>query len=817
MNDIYSFYQLISKYQIEVPIIQRDYAQGRNNAKTADIRKSIISSFVKAVQVEDSLPLFLDFVYGRIEGNKFIPFDGQQRLTTLFLFHKYIFEQCQSKSICYHKDHCICKDILRRFSYATRQSSREFCQLLVEKNIIPEKSIKISDNIINQSWFFPDWKKDPTIMGMMTMLDEIHFQLREEQDFRLIAERLTSGCNCPITFHFVDMGEHKLSDETYVKMNARGKNLTPFENFKASLEQYLDEKQETVLLNRFKGKYDEAKKEYSGVDGIWLNLFWDELNSGKDEKELPDSRMMSFFNRHFMNVWRCWYAIHLRSDKERKVLTGQAEEIQKNHDDFNDRITKIPLYPSKDDFVSWDIYQHILDNCGVDACLNPIFNILDILCEDSHSIKNHSQAVWNRINDNKNKWNLFQGYINNINNRETYPSRVAFFALLNYYRENEGLEKTSLSQWMRIVWNIIENSTIDSPETYAAALRLINELSEHSHNIYVFLSDDKSVFVSDHAKVQVKEEIAKAKQILAEDGSIRKYDGLCKNKDGESFNTWEDVIIEAEQFAFFKGAISFLYHEKEEIRWRDFDSKFNRAKTIFYEKGINDEYLAETLTCLYSYCDNWETQLWWSHKIFNGLHTTWKENILTFVDRSNNYVYALPVHHILMGDAPKTVIDDNRIKKLANQSLVSYLLKKNENKRDMYIRSPHDALYFCGDKQGVMLSNDFRDASMSELLKDTRFSLRNPEIQIPETSLLWGLDIDFMFSFDDKLYFLRWYREHNNQAYDIYLMDEDWSYMKRQIILTDALGDQRNYYCFNLEENNDVAEQIMNWIKEFRS
>ena len=36
MNDIFSFYQLISKYQIEIPIIQRDYAQGRNNPKAED-------------------------------------------------------------------------------------------------------------------------------------------------------------------------------------------------------------------------------------------------------------------------------------------------------------------------------------------------------------------------------------------------------------------------------------------------------------------------------------------------------------------------------------------------------------------------------------------------------------------------------------------------------------------------------------------------------------------------------------------------------------------------------------------------------------
>ena len=138
MNDIFSFYQLISKYQIEIPIIQRDYAQGRNNPKAEDVRKSMVSSMIKSV-TEDKSPLFFDFVYGRIDGNKFIPFDGQQRLTTLFLFHKYIFEKCQSCSACHYKSNCICNDILLRFTYATRQSSREFCEQLVSNSVIPSK------------------------------------------------------------------------------------------------------------------------------------------------------------------------------------------------------------------------------------------------------------------------------------------------------------------------------------------------------------------------------------------------------------------------------------------------------------------------------------------------------------------------------------------------------------------------------------------------------------------------------------------------------------------------------------------------------
>lgn len=58
MNDIYSFYQLISKFQIEIPVIQRDYAQGRKNPKAKDVRKSMVRSMVKSVTEDDS-PLFL--------------------------------------------------------------------------------------------------------------------------------------------------------------------------------------------------------------------------------------------------------------------------------------------------------------------------------------------------------------------------------------------------------------------------------------------------------------------------------------------------------------------------------------------------------------------------------------------------------------------------------------------------------------------------------------------------------------------------------------------------------------------------------------
>ena len=121
MNDIYSFFKLISEYKITIPIIQRDYAQGRIDFKAKDIRKTIIANIIDVV-TDKKDKLFFDFVYGRIEGDTFIPFDGQQRLTTLFLFHRYVFEQCQIGETCQYCKNCHCVELLYRFTYKTCQS-----------------------------------------------------------------------------------------------------------------------------------------------------------------------------------------------------------------------------------------------------------------------------------------------------------------------------------------------------------------------------------------------------------------------------------------------------------------------------------------------------------------------------------------------------------------------------------------------------------------------------------------------------------------------------------------------------------------------
>lgn len=790
MNDIYSFYQLISKYKIEIPIIQRDYAQGRKDSKAEDVRKSMVADMIAAVKGEKKL--FFDFVYGRIDHQVFIPFDGQQRLTTLFLFHKYVFEKCISCSTCEYKSNCICKDVLLRFSYATRQSSREFCERLVKENVIPDNTKSLSQNIRNMQWFYSDWEKDPTIMGMLTMLDEIHNQFSKQdiKDYKPLAEKLTSGCDCPITFHFVDMGEHKLSDETYVKMNARGKQLTPFENFKASLEQYLEEKGESDFLSRFKGTYEEQTGKHTGIDGTWLDMFWKISNpENKEEKEIPDSIIMSFINRHFINVWICWYG-----DKE--------AEKQKKYDSFNQRIiSDMPLYPKKDDFVSWDIYQNVLDKCGISKCLTPIFNIWDKLCEQNQdNINEDCQATWNR-GDGKEKWNLYVGIINN-DNRETYPSRVAFYALLRYFGVQNEKNNTTLSQWMRIVWNIIENSTIDSPDTYQAALRLIDNLSKKCHDIHDALANhfgDFKLGFQYHAQEQVKEEIAKANQIL--NGGQR--------SDGKS---WEEIIIEAEKYAFFKGAIRFLFTDGNgNIIWDDFDTKWENAQKYFNEDGVKDgkendklyKSNAILMKSLLANCNDFWHKIW-RHFEFSNDANRWKR-ILT----SSNWraaVDAIMKTEITDNAASMFIkeINDPNIKNIVDDGLMNYVCNEMSG---AWIRTipyyNYQAIWINGRPNSRVDLNPI----LSNLKLKGLISYRNTEGRdstIPKCRYYkcFGKNVDFKYKFNDKDYYFNWWGTPNKTELDVYLTEDNWNdYKKRPNPTSDKGTDEDIYYCFRVTED----------------
>lgn len=267
---INTLFKLFDKYKVEIPKVQRDYAQGRPDDHAKMVRRNLLEDMKSAI-LEKTPPLDLNFVYGKAEDDKFIPLDGQQRLTTLFLLYLYAFYDDDTKT-----------DLLRRFTYETRTSSRNFLERLTEKRASVFKSdLTPSKEIEDSEWFVSAWKYDPTIQSALTMMDDIKNVFGNIDN---LAERLSGVEYEPIVFNFLEMKDLGMEDSLYIKLNARGKPLTPFENFKARLIGRLK-----MLGLVFEKDFEDA------FDREWTDLFW------SNYKEEFDETYLTFFGVVLMN------------------------------------------------------------------------------------------------------------------------------------------------------------------------------------------------------------------------------------------------------------------------------------------------------------------------------------------------------------------------------------------------------------------------------------------------------------------------------------------------------------------------------------
>lgn len=245
----------ITVREIEIPLIQRDYAQGRKTETVNRIRSTFIDALCKPLNTDDAT-LDLDFVFGDVieTSGKFFPLDGQQRLTTLFLLHCYLAWRTHTAP---HTQQW------SRFTYATRPGARDFCIFLTKSQ--PDFSGSLSAWLKDQADYLPTWQHDPTIQSMLVVLDALHEQFLTSQpnDVEHAWNRLIDKENPAIRFHLLPMKENGLTDALYIKMNSRGKPLTPFENFKAHFEELLE------------SAHSAESREFAiKVDTDWSDILW---------------------------------------------------------------------------------------------------------------------------------------------------------------------------------------------------------------------------------------------------------------------------------------------------------------------------------------------------------------------------------------------------------------------------------------------------------------------------------------------------------------------------------------------------------------
>ena len=535
LNSI-SFWELLSECtKIEIPIIQRDYAQGRDNEKTNKIRNVFLDSLIKAIESENE-SLELDFVYGDINNGIFHPLDGQQRLTTLYLLYWYFAYKTGNLSGN--------KNNFKKFTYETRISSREFCNELIENGEKLGEGETLIEKITDASWFFMSWEKDPTIKAMLVMLNSIESKLNGKSQEELTKEwnKLISE-NPPITFHFKQLNDIGLTDDLYIKMNARGKALTDFENFKARFEKHIKENEfekDLSLTEANKEQWKElTEKTFSHrIDTVWTDLFW----KHRGDDNLVDNEFVKFIAGIAINSYAENQEIFKSKDEDRLTRKILEEKKEKNITDeavkrerIERRITLLFNNPNEitpEDFPSKTSFEYLK------SCFD-IYSHKELKYDE---LKPEELKLWDFLEIKKVKINSEQELDNNLfldlvkDAKTEYKQRVLFYAQTQFLLKVETFNLKSFAEWMRVVRNIVQNATIDSAGAYIGAIGLINELSSGCTDVYNFLN--KNSIKSGFASNQVSEEILKSSIITTDE----------KNK---------EVIFLTEDTNFFKGRILF--------------------------------------------------------------------------------------------------------------------------------------------------------------------------------------------------------------------------------------------------------------------
>lgn len=540
------FYSLLKEYKVEIPIIQRDYAQGR--ADKGELRDSFLSAISNCLETSSNIKL--DFIYGSIVGENFQPLDGQQRLTTLFLLYWYV---------AYKEDELSdeLKSLLSKFTYETRVTSREFCAALVNEKLHVPSGASIKDSIVNSNWFFLSWLHDPTIDSMLRCLNDIEAKFSEMEG---LWDKLTKESPL-ISFYFVELENLGLTDDLYIKMNARGKQLTAFENFKAGFQKLIqDEKWDTQrkVKNSFGVK----------IDNDWTDFFWSHFRKNNS----VDDALLRFISAINMIIHSIKRTISKADDRAKHLTTLQEKPSAVRPQHFT-REGYDFLYQCFETYMDQVVLLRYMER----TLPFPMWR---------HTPQ---RSVLSEIVYDENTHSTIQ------KNSATYTQKVLFYAenqYLSMHPENQ-FDSIKFQDWMRVVRNIVSRADIDregsrpdiirSPQSFDGAINLIHELSEGCGDIYMHLAalpELKAQF----AGKQMDEEIAKAKLIR-------------HNPD------YQEMIFEAEDNELLRGRISFLFFVMDyNYDCSTFDiHKFKKITRVFNdyfnnEAGLNNDLRRAFLT-----------------------------------------------------------------------------------------------------------------------------------------------------------------------------------------------------------------------------
>ena len=426
--------------KIKIPMIQRDYVQGLKNEKLEPFLNTLIDALLNGQK------LSLDFIYGNInEDGVFEPIDGQQRLTTLALLTFYLY--CRQKN----SDNKI-KNPFKYITYATRQSAKKFCELLAEYEYTDKFENKTPSNVIKEnSKYFSEYDEDTTISAMLKTLDKIHEIIcKENIDINGLIKHIDN-----ITFQIFPMESFNLSDDLYIKMNGRGKQLSSFDNFKADYFKWLEEvcnndNIDNLIPNSIESdKYKKLETLKRKFDTDYIDIFWDyAFENSKDTSEAPDPEKLffRFINRFVVGKYL--------------LLTDTQKNNIKN--DFEKTFFDDGIKSEKDAVVfnNIELYKSILNEQDNDKKYTYNYKIINILENLSNLQKYCSNNFKDILNFIFNP--LWEDEELNIFPKKdwlTYKHILVFNAITSFLEQDSIIDNYKCDKCNKLKERVIDNKT----------------------------------------------------------------------------------------------------------------------------------------------------------------------------------------------------------------------------------------------------------------------------------------------------------------------------------------------------------------------
>ena len=596
--------------KIVIPEIQRDYVQGLE--EYTNQLNNFLDVLFKALSSEDKCSL--DFIYGNIENGVFEPIDGQQRITTLALLYYYIENICNEN---------INNNIFNKIVYKTKNTATDFCRLLSKEYFIKylheNKKNEIISIIKDYKEYYDFYDYDLTIESMINTLNSIHIKY----------EKLSDKSNLSfdnISFQIFPMESFNLSDDLYIKMNGRGKQLSSFDNFKADYFKWLEEKTDnndnnidklipnSIVSDEDNNKYKEEGKEKERkkhkletlkrkkhkletlkrkFDTDYIDIFWDyALKNSEDTDETPDPEKLffRFINRFVVGKYL--------------LLTDTQKNNIKN--DFEKTFFDDGIKSEKDAVVfnNIELYKSILNEQDNDKKYTYNYKIINILENLSNLQKYCSNNFKDILNFIFNP--LWEDEELNIFPKKdwlTYKHILVFNAITSFLEQDSIIDNYKCDKCNKLKERVIDNKTFLINEecniyniliTLKRISRIVWNITEQYNLLNTISKDNYKTVMSrlDFSKLGKLENVYYKFQNIC--GGIDNEKQNNKNSNEYNINKiiedevkkcqyildepeLEQKFIKLEKLPYLKGSIGFLLGTNKE----DFGNIYDNAFSVF--------------------------------------------------------------------------------------------------------------------------------------------------------------------------------------------------------------------------------------------